>query len=86
MAEILSHLWVWVATVSHIAHLWNNGENGLTYWEVNVLRPLAERGLLSREQHRVGPLQRPSPYSAAFGSYVSKMYSFDGCCEPKQGV
>lgn len=68
MAEILSHLWVWVTTVSRTAHRWNNGENGLTYWEVNVLRPLEERGLLSREQHRVEPPQGPSPYPAAFGS------------------
>lgn len=68
MAEILSHLWVWVATVSRTAHHWNNGENGLTYWEVNVLRPLEERGLLSREQHRVEPPQGPNPYPAAFGS------------------
>lgn len=64
MAEILSYLWVWVTT----AHRWNNGENGLTYWEVNVLRPLEERGLLSREQRRVEPPQGPSPYPAAFGS------------------
>lgn len=55
MAEILSHLWVRVATMSCTAHRWNDGESGLTYWKVSVLRPLVEQGLLSWEQHRVEP-------------------------------